>query len=284
MTSEGSTAADAVVQTGPSTVSVPPPLPLAVQARSPLAEFCIDVLIAIAVAFAMSILAGLAWGVYLGLQMALKGSLDPDALAAQAGQPALGFLIVATALSLGSAAAVLLLWRRRPTIEERAQSRMAVRRPATWALAIGTGAGTALLAVGLSSLAEATGLDITPTNESAIRALGAQSPWLLVLFAAGLAPLYEETLFRRVLYGRLLAAGRPLLGLALSAGLFAFVHEVPGSGSTPWSGSLALWLLYAGLGAVFALLYRRSGTLWAPIAAHATHNLIACAALLYDIG
>ena len=284
MTSEDSTAADAVVRVGPSTVSVPPPLPLAAPARSPLAEFCIDVLIAIAVAFAMSILAGLAWGVYQGLQMALKGKLDPDALAAQAGQPGLVFLIVATALSLGTAAAVLLVWRRRPTDVERADSRKAAGRASTWLLAIGTGAGTALLAVGLSSLAEATGLDITPTNESAIRALGVQSPWLLVLFAAGLAPLYEETLFRRVLYGRLLAAGRPLLGLALSAGLFAFVHEVPGSGGTPWSGSLVLWLLYAGLGAVFALLYRRCGTLWAPIAAHATHNLIACAALLYDIG
>lgn len=270
------------MRTGPSTG---PPLPsVPVQARSPLAEFCIDVLIAIAVAFVIAVLAGLGWGVYQGLQMALNGTLDADAFAAPAGQPGLVFLIVATSLSMGTAAAVLLLWRRRPTHAERADSRMAAGRASTWRLAIGTGAITALLAMGLLSLAETTGLDITPTNESALRALGAQSPWLLVLFAAGLAPLYEETLFRRVLYGRLLAAGRPLLGLALSAGLFAFVHEVPGSGATPWSGSMVLWLLYAGLGAVFALLYHRCGTLWAPVAAHATHNLIVCVAMLYDIG
>ena len=47
---------------------------------------------------------------------------------------------------------------------------------------------------------------------------------LVVLFAVVLAPLYEELLFRRVLFGRLWHAGWPVLGIALSSVIFALVH------------------------------------------------------------
>ncbi len=248
----------------------------------------IDVVIAITVTFAMAMFAGVIWGMARGFALAMDGldgaKIDPTTIATRLGQPGILFQIGATALSLGTAALVLVLWRRRPTADERAQSRMASRRVGTWALAIGTGLLTTLLTTGLSYLADAASVDIAPANEAIIRGLTAQSPWLLIAFVAMLAPLYEEVLFRRVFYGRLLAAGRPLLGLVLSAGLFAFVHEIPGLGGNPWTVTLVLWTVYAGLGVAFALLYRRCGTLWAPIAAHATHNLLACVLLLSEFG
>ncbi len=53
------------------------------------------------------------------------------------------------------------------------------------------------------------------------------------------------------------------------------VHEVPGSSANPPLAVLQLWLVYGGMGAVFGLLYRRAGTLWAPILAHGLNNGIA---------
>ena len=236
----------------------------------------------------MALFAGIFWGMARCFELATAGpgraKLDPATIATSLGQPGILFQIGATALSFGTAALILLLWRRRPTAEERAQSRMASGRIDTWALAIGTGLLTTLLTTGLSYLADVASIDITPANEAMIRGLTAQSPWLLIPFAAMLAPVYEEVLFRRVFYGRLLAAGRPLLGLVLSAGLFAFMHEIPVLGGNPWTVTLALWTVYAGLGVAFALLYRRCRTLWAPIAAHATHNLLACLLLLNELG
>ena len=42
--------------------------------------------------------------------------------------------------------------------------------------------------------------------------------------------------------------------------------------------------VYAALGAAFALLYRHCGTLWAPIATHATNNLLACGMMIWGYG
>src|SRR3546814_11847488 len=69
-----------------------------------------------------------------------------------------------------------------------------------------------------------------PTNQPLIEAMGARNPALLLLVVALLAPAYEELLFRRVLFGRLWAAGRPLLGIVLSSAEFACTHELPGTG------------------------------------------------------
>lgn len=84
-----------------------------------------------------------------------------------------------------------------------------------------------------------------------------------------------------MLFGRLLAAGRPWLGIALSSAIFALVHEVPGiSGNGP-AAIAQLWLIYGSMGAAFAWLYWRTGTLWAPIAAHGINNATALAALYF---
>jgi len=43
---------------------------------------------------------------------------------------------------------------------------------------------------------------------------------------------------------------------------------------------LQLWVIYGGMGAAFAWVYRRTGTLWAAVIAHAVNNAIALAAMV----
>jgi len=62
--------------------------------------------------------------------------------------------------------------------------------------------------------------------------------------------------------------------MAVSAALFAFAHEIPGSGDGGVAAGLVLWSAYAVMGAVFAWTYRRTGTLWAAILAHGLHNAL----------
>src|SRR3546814_7665495 len=89
--------------------------------------------------------------------------------------------------------------------------------------------------------------------------MGARNPALLLLVVALLAPAYEELLFRRVLFGRLWAAGRPLLGIVLSSVAFACMHELPGTGGNGLLAGALLWTCYAMMGALFAWVYRRTG-------------------------
>ena len=61
--------------------------------------------------------------------------------------------------------------------------------------------------------------------------------------------------------------------------IFALVHEMPGLNGKPAGSTAFLILVYAGMGAIFAWVYRRTGTLWAPVAAHILNNAIALAVL-----
>jgi len=103
---------------------------------------------------------------------------------------------------------------------------------------------------------------------------------LLLLFAVVLAPIYEEMLFRRVLFGRLWRDGWPLLGAVCSAVLFAFMHEPPLVGDKALAAQLPLWLVYTCMGLAFAWVYRRTGSLVAPIIAHGLNNAFAIGIML----
>ena len=93
---------------------------------------------------------------------------------------------------------------------------------------------------------------------------------VLVILIAGVAPMCEELFFRGVIFGSARAAGLDKAGIAISAALFAAVHL-----------SLLLAPFYATFAIVMCWLYARTGTLAAPMAAHATLNGIACAALAF---
>lgn len=129
----------------------------------------------------------------------------------------------------------------------------------------------------LGQLMARFGVEPVPTNQALVDEVITRWPVLLVLVVVVLAPMYEELLFRRVLFGRFLRGGWPWLGLVLSSLAFALVHELPGLSDNPPAAVLQLWLAYAGMGAAFAWLYWRTGTLWAPILAHGLNNGLALA-------
>jgi len=244
--------------------------------RQLLLAAALDALIAVLVVFATSIGIVTAWTVWRSLQLHGQGVTGGREIAAALGQP--GILVqILTAIASTSAAALLLyFWRRRAGAAERAASLQALRQPRTWGLALGTGAVVYVATLGSSWLLEQlVGSDPVPTNLAMIEQAWAQWPLFLLLFATVLAPAYEELLFRRVLFGRFLQGGRPLLGLALSSVGFALMHEMPGISANPWPAVAHLLLLYTGMGAAFAWVYWRTGTLWAAIIAHGVNNALA---------
>jgi membrane protease YdiL (CAAX protease family) len=197
------------------------------------------------------------------------------------GQPGALAQILMAVFATGGAAIFLYFLRRRADATERRASFEAARRPSTWGWTALVAVGVIIGSNGIAWLARQAGIEPVPTNLALMEQALARFPSFLALFAIVLAPAYEELLFRRVLFGRLWQAGRPWLGMLLSSLAFALVHEVPGtSANGPWEIA-QLWLVYGGMGAAFAWLYQRTGTLWAPIVAHALNNAIALAALVF---
>ncbi len=241
----------------------------------PLAGFALDLLLA-GVLVAAATAAGMAAWVLL------RG-LSPAAAAGVTGLPG---PLAQVAIGLGAtafAAWAVYRWRGRASAQERLHSRRAARQPATWRWAVAIGIAVFVFSATVAWLGRHLGIEPEPTNLALIDALVAR-PWAVLLVAGVLAPLYEELLFRRVLFGRLWRAGRPWLGLVLSSAVFALVHELPGISHNPWPALAMLWLVYGAMGAAFAWVYWRTGTLWAPIAAHAINNLLASAVLLSGAG
>ena len=91
---------------------------------------------------------------------------------------------------------------------------------------------------------------------------------LVVLIGGLVVPLGEELLFRAVGYGVLRRLGY-VVGVVLSAGVFALAHGL----NVVFAAALLL-------GVVNAVLYERTGSIWPPVAAHATFNLISFALVL----
>ncbi|NDK39530.1 CPBP family intramembrane metalloprotease [Pseudoxanthomonas gei] len=279
MEREASPASPGVALTG----SVPPPRP---GHRRALTGFLLDALIAVAVLLLVSVASGLAWVLVRIAQLALRGNLPADlrVLVSGLGQPGPLSMLWMTLLSTGTAALVVYYWRRRASAAELAISYSAVRQPSTWGWVLGTAAIAFVFSSTMSAVGKAFDIAPAPTNLPVIEAAFVASPVFMWLFGTLLAPAYEELLFRRVLFGRLWAAGRPWLGLLLSSAAFALMHEIPGTSGNSLAATGLLWLTYAFLGAAFGLVYWRTRTLWAAIAAHALNNAIALGLLkLYGV-
>ncbi len=273
-----------------STDLPPSPAPRGAAGRPPLPPvllgFSIDLLIAVGLLLSLSVAGFAIWGAIRGIgyaQTAKAQGLTPSAAEVMAaiGQPGVMVQLLTALVSTATPAVVLYFWRRRATSVEQADSRAATRRASTWGWTALIAAAVFVLSNLVSVAASALGIKPVPTNLPLMEEAIQQWPLALTLFAMVIAPAYEELLFRRVLFGRLLAAGRPWLGIVLSGALFALVHEVPGiSGNGP-AAIAQLWLVYGSMGAAFAWLYWRTGTLWAPIAAHGINNATALAALYF---
>ena len=271
-------------------VSAPPPVPpasAAPRASSPLAGFFIDLGIAVVALFGLSLVSGMVWGLARTVSISVanaKGggeAADAGALAAQLGQPGALAQVVMALVATGGAALRVFFWRRPANAAERQRSLQALRRPATWGWTLLVATLIVIGSNGIAFLAKQLGVEPVPTNLHLMQNAIAQFPVFLVLFAVVLAPAYEELLFRRVLFGRLWQAGRPWLGMLLSSLAFALIHEIPGTSANGPAEIAQLWLVYGGMGAAFCWLYKRTGTLWAAIAAHGLNNAVALAALVF---
>lgn len=191
------------------------------------------------------------------------------------GQPGALATIWMTLASTGGAALIVYSWRRRATRDERLASLRSLRTASTWGWVAATATTTFLFSIAATHLSQFLGVTPEPTNLAIIEAALLSNPVFLTLFGVLIAPAYEELLFRRVLFGRLWAAGRPWLGLVLSSCVFALMHEIPGTTGNSWQATGVLWLTYAFMGVAFAFVYWRTRSLWASIAAHALNNAIA---------
>jgi len=107
------------------------------------------------------------------------------------------------------------------------------------------------------------------TREMALsRASFARWPLALPALAIVAAPLFEEYIFRGLIFGGLRRSRGFLFSAAASAAIFAVVH--------PTASVAPVFVL--GLLAAFA--YERSGSLAAPVIVHAAYNAAAVAAQL----
>lgn len=251
----------------------------------PLAGFFLDLAIAVGALLVLSFACGAVWAAFKGVQIAvLGGATDPASLMRALGEPGAIAMIWMTLVSTGGAALLVYWWRRRATREERAVSRQATRRIGTWGWVVATAAATFMVSSALGFIGQHFGIKPQPTNLALIEAAFAASPVFMLLFGVVIAPAYEELLFRRVLFGRLWASGRPWLGVLLSSAAFALMHEIPGTTGNSWQATGVLWLTYGFMGAAFAFVYWRTRTLWAAIGAHALNNAIALALLNLSAG
>ncbi len=246
--------------------------------RRVLGAFGVDVLLAIVIGLALMMGGGIAWGVIEGIRLAATGAA-PEAITASLQAPGAIVQLILALFGMGGVAIVLYVWRRPATRDERAQSRAAAFRGSTWLIVVMAGVGIFLFSSALSWLGHVLGIPPNPSNLLLLREALSSHAWFVALFAVVLAPVYEELLFRRVLFGRLWQAGHPLLGMVLSGVAFALAHELPGTGGNSAGATVLLLSVYAAMGMAFAWVYRRTGTLWAPIATHALNNAFALALL-----
>ncbi len=266
------------VSTSPPAV-MPPPVP----ARRPWVGFVVDCLLAGLLLLAFTFAGMLGWMV-LSAVMDPPAAADPAAITARM-ESVMGIvpMLVVGSLAMLATAWVLYLLRRRATPDERAVSRHAATQARTWIEA--TGLGVVLFAIGTALMwgLDAIGYQPEASNTRMLEEALAFSPWLLLGIAVLVAPLSEELLFRRVLFGRLWAAGAPLKGMIASGLLFGLMHEIPAFGSGAVA-TLILLVFYTLMGIAMAWIYRRLRTLWAPILTHATNNLLGCLAMIAGYG
>ncbi|MBL9127852.1 MAG: CPBP family intramembrane metalloprotease, partial [Verrucomicrobiales bacterium] len=85
---------------------------------------------------------------------------------------------------------------------------------------------------------------------------------ILLFFAAGTAPVFEELVFRGVLWPAARDRGFRVSGYLLVSAGFALIH-----------GNVAAFVPLAGLGMFWTWLYEKTGDLSAPILSHALFNL-----------
>ena len=107
------------------------------------------------------------------------------------------------------------------------------------------------------------------TNQAAIENAH-MNPFLLITFTVIMAPIVEELVFRGLLMGRIFTPDS-IVGLIVSSLLFGLVHM---------PNSIGVWIVYAGMGFVLGIAYRKFQKLEYCIMAHMINNSIAVSMML----
>jgi membrane protease YdiL (CAAX protease family) len=161
-------------------------------------------------------------------------------------------------------------------------------RPGAAFAKLGLGSRVALAAIGLAALAWVTYVLfagflaplLQPDQEDVTRELGTNKDELgSVVVAAFLiviaAPVSEELFFRGFMFAGLRGSMSLLPAAGISAGVWGALHL--------GAGNIGVAIQLAIFGVILAWLYERSGTLWAPVLAHAINNTIAFVLLVTNV-
>ncbi|UJL47121.1 CPBP family intramembrane metalloprotease [Virgibacillus sp. NKC19-16] len=126
----------------------------------------------------------------------------------------------------------------------------------------------AFLAQGLAATIEIELLGIDPGSENTqqIMDISRAAP-LFMIIPAIIAPVLEEIIFRKIIFGQFYARTNFFIAALLSALIFGFIHLDP-----------THLLIYASMGFVFAFLYVKTKRILVPIIVHAAMNTIVVAA------
>lgn len=89
-----------------------------------------------------------------------------------------------------------------------------------------------------------------------------QSMWELFLAVGILAPIAEELVFRGLIFRRMRDEIKPVTAIVLSSLVFGLYH-----------GNMVQFIYASLLGALLAIIYHRTGTLWTAVLAHMAANL-----------
>jgi membrane protease YdiL (CAAX protease family) len=191
--------------------------------------------------------------------------------------------IVATVVAALTIVGVLLLWLSKAHRGWPAVVRMPVR--GRWRSDAGAGA---LFGIGLYPVAVIVVGGIVLVLLQALSGESVQAPEqvpqdlspvglaVTIAYAIAIAPFGEELFFRGVLFRAIRDRFGFPVGAAGSAVAFGLIHYIPG----PAIDAALLMLVMTFVGAALAFIYERRGSFVAPLAAHATFNVIGLALIL----
>lgn len=115
------------------------------------------------------------------------------------------------------------------------------------------------------------GVDVSSENTESIMAIAKAYP-LFVIIPILSAPILEEILFRKILFGVLHERIGFMLSAIISSTVFSLIHD-----------DLQHFLVYFAMGFVFAYLYAKTRRILVPILVHMTLNTVTVFVLFFEL-
>ena len=150
------------------------------------------------------------------------------------------------------------------------------RRPGWFFLSVGIGYGLCVVTSNIITVIYEV-LRVTPENlnNEAVSTMLTAHPAAMLLFSAVLAPIYEECLFRGVLFAPF-CKKCPWVGYVLSALLFSGIHVVNSVGVQSPVELILCFVQYIPLSLFLCWVCQKTRSIWGSITLHALINGISC--------